>query len=93
MKKIFIELTKDQEEYLKQVSNICKRDTSDFIREALICLLPLDEYMQIKKDFIVLRDKNCKDIDAAEFERIKKRIDELNASTGNRLKRIGLIKN
>jgi len=68
-------------------------NTSDFIREALICLLPLNEYIQIKKDFIVLTDKNCEDIDVLEFNKIKKRIDRLNATTGERLKRIGFMKN
>jgi len=93
MKKIMVELTSDQEEYLSKVSTICRRNTSDFIREALICLLPLDEYIQIKKDFIELRDKNREDIDAREFERIKKKIENLNSSTGERLKRIGFMKN
>jgi len=93
MKKITVELTSDQEEYLNQISSICNKNTSDFIREALICLLPLNEYIQIKKDFIVLTDKNCEDIDVLEFNKIKKRIDRLNATTGERLKRIGFMKN
>lgn len=46
-----------QSEILDYVNKININQTPDFIKEALIYLLPLDEYAKIKDDFIVLNDE------------------------------------
>lgn len=90
MKQITLEFTNDQSEVLDHISHMCEKSTADFIKEALICLLPLNEYIAAKNDLIVSRNNH-------EFEDVKtkklvtERIHNINISTSTRLKRIGIM--
>jgi hypothetical protein len=83
MKTITVELTNDQFEILEHVSKMCEKNTPELIKEALLCLIPLNEYIGVKNHLIELRDKNN--------PTARKTIQNINDSTNRRLKRIGIL--
>lgn len=91
MKEIRIEFSNDQCEVLDHISRMCKKDTSDFIREALVCLLPLNEYIEAKNNLIVLKNKHRALENQQALKQLSEKIREINISTSNRLKRIGIL--
>src|SRR4030042_2707410 len=90
MKEIKIEFSNDQSEVLDYISQMFKKDTSDLIREALVCLLPINEYIELKRNLIVLQDQNDLDTDKKVYNTMANRIHDINISTSERLKRIGI---
>ena len=91
MQVINVELTNDQTEYLEQISRICKKNTSDFIREALVCLLPLNEYIELKKNIVVLQNEKDFDHKTEAIHDLEQQLKNINVSASNRLKRIGIL--
>jgi hypothetical protein len=90
MKTITIEVTNEQFEYLGQVSQICNRKTSEFIKEALMCLLPIDEYSAVKNDLIIIKDGSAYPRKTT-AQNLKQQMRYINMSTSKRLKRIGML--
>lgn len=83
MKTITVELTNEQFEIFEHICRLCEKSTSDFIKEALICLLPLNEYIEVKNQLIETHN---------EISPITSQtIHEINNSTSRRLKRIGIL--
>ncbi|MEE4311318.1 MAG: hypothetical protein V2J62_05565 [candidate division KSB1 bacterium] len=88
MKSYNVEFSNDQSEFIERISTLCDKDATDFIREALICLLPMNEYIAVKKNLIVLqKDRGAKRVKDV----IEKQIRDINQSLGKRLKHIGII--
>ena len=91
MKEIKIEFSNDQCEVLEHISKMCKKDTSDFIKEALVCLLPVNEYIEIKRNLIVLQNEDKLTENQKAIKEITERIHDINISASERLKRIGVL--
>ncbi len=91
MKVITVELSNDQTEYLEQVSQLCRKKPSDFIREALICLLPLNEYIELKRNIVELQNEEETEDNNDMIEDLQKQMIHIQTSANNRLKRIGII--
>jgi len=93
MKKITIEFTIDEFDVLDHISTICNKNTDDFIKEALFCLLPLNEYTEIKQNLVVLRNTGEVNKRKKLTEEITRQIEDVNVSAGKRLKRLGMLRN
>lgn len=91
MKSINVQFSNDQCEALEEISKLCQKNTPDFIREALICLLPLNEYVNAKNNLIELTDNTESHHDSQIIIEASNNIQNVNNSTVNRLKRLGLI--
>ncbi len=91
MKSINVNFSNDQCEALEEISKLCQKDTPDFIREALICLLPLNEYIDAKNNLIELTDNNEPHQDSQIIIEAANNIQNVNSSTVTRLKRLGFI--
>ena len=91
MKSINVNFSNDQIEALEEISKLCKKDTPDFIREALICLLPLNEYIGAKNNLIELNGNTEPHHDPQIIIEAANNVQNVNNSTVNRLKRLGLI--
>jgi len=87
MKEISFHLSDEQSDVLNYISKMCKKDTSDFVKEALICLLPMNEYIEFKHQLIDLN--NNKNQQMTDY--MSNTMQTMNTSTSQRLKRIGLI--
>lgn len=90
MKTVQVEFSNEQVEILEQISKMCDKNASDFIREALVCLLPLDEYAAVKNNHIIVKNKNLKN-HKKEDDKIDNRLKNINLSTTRRLHRIGML--
>ena len=49
MKELTLTLTDDQVEILDNISNRCGKSSSEFIRDTVFSILPLNEYIAIKR--------------------------------------------
>ena len=91
MKEIKVEFSNDQSEVLDYISKMCKKDTSDFIKEALICLLPVNEYIAYKQNLIVMKNDTGPENKQHDLNEMNNQMQQINESTNSRLKRIGII--
>ena len=91
MKSINVTFSNEQCEALEDISKLCQKDAPDFIREALICLLPLQEYVEAKHNLIELSER----FDAENSEQVvieaTNNIQNIHNSAMIRLKRLGII--
>ncbi|MBD3289897.1 hypothetical protein GF337_13910 [candidate division KSB1 bacterium] len=91
MKSINVTFSNEQCEALDDISKLCRKDTPDFIREALICLLPLNEYAEAKTNLIELTNRFETENDDQVVIEAASNIQNIHNSAVNRLKRLGLI--
>jgi len=93
MKLIEVEFTNEQCEALEQISKLCNKNAPDFIKEAMICLLPLNEYAELKHNLVKLKKEKRFSNNNSDFEKMSQDIKNVNASTSERLRRLGIMEN
>ena len=90
MKGITVKLTDEQVEILENISNMCGKTSSDFITDTLVTLLPLNEYIAIRRYLAVLKKLKADNENQKVIKSLTEIVNDINISANARLKRIGV---
>jgi len=91
MKEVTLKLTDDQVEVLNSISNMCGKSSTDFIRDTVFTILPLNEYIAIKRYLNVAQKLKGKKENKKVIKTIAATVSDIQLSANARLKRIGVL--
>ena len=91
MNELTLKLTDDQAEILDNISNMCGKSSSDFIRDTVFNILPLNEYIAIKRYLGVVDKLKEKKDNKKVIKNITNIVNDIQLSANARLKRIGVL--
>ena len=91
MKELTLTLTDDQVEILDNISNRCGKSSSEFIRDTVFSILPLNEYIAIKRYLGVVGKLKSKKGNKKAIKNINEMVNDIHLSANARLKRIGVL--
>ena len=91
MKEVTLTLTDDQVEILDNISNMCGKSSSDFIKDTVFTVLPLNEYIAIKRYLGVAEKLKERKHNKKVIKNITNIVHDIQNSANARLKRIGVL--
>ena len=91
MKELTLRLTDDQVEILDNISNRCGKSSPEFIRDTVFSILPLNEYIAIKRYLGVVDKMKNKKGNKKVIKSITEIVNDIQLSANARLKRIGAL--
>ena len=91
MQSINLRLTDEQVEVLDNISDMCGKNSLEFIKDTLFTILPVKEFMALKRYLEVAEKlKNNKE-NKKVIKTISKMANDIQLSANARLKRIGVL--
>jgi len=91
MKELTLTLTDDQVEILENISNMCGKTSPEFIRDTVFTILPLNEYIAIKRYLGVAEKLKGNKENKKVIKNITETVNNIQLSANARLKRIGVL--
>jgi len=91
MKEVILKLTDDQVEILETISNMAGKSSPEFIRDTVFTILPLNEYIAIKRYLAVAEKLKGKKENKKVLKNISATVNNIQLSANARLKRIGVL--
>ncbi|MBC8184336.1 hypothetical protein H8E88_24845 [candidate division KSB1 bacterium] len=91
MKELTLTFTDDQVEILETISNIAGKSSPEFIRDTVFTILPLNEYIAIKRYLSVAKKLRGYKENKKVIKSIAETVNTIQLSANARLKRIGVL--
>jgi len=91
MKEVTLTLTDDQIEMLETISNMCGKSSPEFIKDTVFTILPLNEFIAIKRYLSVVKKLKGKKENSKIIKNITAIVNDIQLSANARLKRIGVL--
>jgi len=91
MKEVILTFTDDQVEILETISNKAGKSSSEFIRDTVFTILPLNEYIAIKRYLSIAEKLKGKKENRKVLKSITQTVNNIQLSANARLKRVGVL--